>query len=195
MNSSKNPKGASALLVLYEDLATPTARLDEVLTDRLRCALGCSSCCVDEITVFEVEAENIRNRHQTLLSEGIPHPAGACAFLESGTGACRIYADRPYVCRTQGYPLRWVDLLDDGTPVEYRDICPLNDEGEDPPIEELPESDCWTLGPFEQRLAQLQAEAESDHNPQLQAFRRVRLRDLFQHQAPAPLSHPGGNQP
>ncbi|CAN5680669.1 hypothetical protein BH23PLA1_BH23PLA1_09150 [soil metagenome] len=171
------PERPSPLGKLYEDLARETARLDEALAGRLRCGPGCASCCVDEITVFEVEAETIRSRHADLLAEGLPHPVGACAFLEVDTGACRIYENRPYVCRTQGYPLRWIDTLEDGTPVELRDICPINDEAEDPPIETLPESDCWTLGPVEQSLAQLQAETQGGVG--VGRLRRVRLRDLF----------------
>ena len=84
----------------------------------------------DQITVFEVEAEVIRRHHADLLAEGEPHAEGACAFLD-GEGACRIYEHRPYVCRTQGLPLRWLEELD-GETVELRDICPLNDE--DDPI-------------------------------------------------------------
>ena len=58
-----------------------------------------------------------------------------------------------------------------GQPVEMRDICPLNERpGE--PITELPAEACWTLGPFEGRLAQLQVNTHGEP-------RRVRLRDLF----------------
>ena len=68
-------------------------------------------------------------------------------------------------------PLRWIDELDDGTPVEMRDICPLNDEGE--PIETLPEDQCWTIGPFEAELADLEKEMDGG------LMRRVALRSLF----------------
>jgi hypothetical protein len=139
---------------------------------RPQCTRGCSECCVDDLTVFPVEALHIRRRHEALLREGEPHPTGACAFL-SGDGACRIYRERPYVCRTQGLPLRWFDPTG-GEPIERRDICPQRDTG--PPITELPDRDCWLLGPYEARLAELQqrlggaAEAPG---------RRVALRSLF----------------
>ncbi len=126
---------------------------------------------MDEITVFEVEADRIRRRHGKLLSSGRPHPEGACAFLDDH-GGCRVYEDRPYVCRTQGLPLRWTDTDDRGRPIEMRDICPLNDGG-DKPLETVPQSDCWTIGPFEGRLAQMQADATEGRIP------RIRLRDLF----------------
>ena len=113
-----------------------------------------------------MEAERIRRAHPELLRAGRPHPPGACALL-GDAGECRVYADRPYVCRTQGLPLRWLEEAG----VEQRDICPLNAEGE--PLETLPEADCWTLGPSEERLRRIQAAADGG------ALRRVALRSLF----------------
>ena len=124
----------------------------------LACRRGCSGCCVDGLTVFEVEAERIRRGAASLLASVAPHPPGRCAFL--GTeGECRIYASRPYVCRTQGLPLRWIE--DD---IDYRDICELNDV----PVETLEPEACWTIGEFEERLARMQGDGK-----------RVALRDLF----------------
>jgi hypothetical protein len=158
---------------VHEKVDRAVASLERRHGDRLRCGLGCASCCVDDLTVFPVEAERIRRHHSGLLESGAPHPEGACAFLDD-RGACRIYEHRPYVCRTQGLPLRWLDEAEDGASiVELRDICPLNDEG-GPPIEELPAEDCWTLGPVEGRLATLQAGADPEGG-----LVRVRLRDLF----------------
>jgi hypothetical protein len=153
-----------ALAALHAEVDRETRRLHVLHAERLQCRRGCSSCCVDELTVFDVEAELIRRHHADLLSAGTPHVHGACAFLDDD-GACRIYAHRPYVCRTQGLPLRWIDERD-GQPVELRDICPLNEAGE--PVEHLAVEACWTLGPFEERLARLRLAAG-----------RTRLRDLF----------------
>lgn len=139
--------------------------------ERIRCRAGCSGCCVDGITVFEIEADVIVARHEELLEHGEPHPAGGCAFLDSG-GNCRVYASRPYVCRTQGLPLRWIEEDDEGGAVEARDICPLNDPG-GPPLEELPADALWTIGPFEERLAQAQRARDGGEG------RRVALRELF----------------
>lgn len=139
---------------------------------RLRCGRGCAACCVDGLTVFEVEAERIREGAAALLSTAEPGPAGACAFLDAD-GACRVYALRPYVCRTQGLPLRWLEEDDDepGAEVERRDICPLNDET-GPPLTELPAEQCWTLGTWESRLRDLQREFDG-------TLARVPLRSLF----------------
>lgn len=137
---------------------------------RLRCGRGCCACCTDGLTVFEVEAERIRRAHAALLREAAPHPPGACAFL-GPEGECRIYPERPYVCRTQGLPLRWLEPDASGATRELRDICPKNAEGE--PLESLPASQCWTIGPVEAALADLQGELDGGE------LRRVALRALF----------------
>lgn len=137
---------------------------------RLKCIYGCTGCCMDGISVFEVEAENIRLRQADLLKRAAPHPPGSCPFLDDA-GGCRIYRDRPYVCRTQGLPLRWIDETDDGAIVEMRDICPVNDAG--PAVETLPEADCWEIGPYESRLAGLQKDLSGGR------LKRVLLRELF----------------
>jgi hypothetical protein len=115
-----------------------------------------------------VEAQNIREHHAELLATGTPHAEGACGFLDE-RGACRIYGERPYVCRTQGLPLRWIEERD-GSAVELRDICPLNEVGE--PIQGMRADACWSIGPVEERLALLQLAARAE-SP------RIRLRDLF----------------
>jgi hypothetical protein len=165
------PDAQDELLRIHEEVDRAAAALARRHRERLRCGRGCSACCVDGLTVFEVEAERIRAHHRELLASGEPHPPGACAFLDDA-GECRIYPDRPYVCRTQGLPLRWLGLGPDGETVEHRDICPLNEAGE--PLEALAPEACWTLGPVEGRLRDLQ-ESKGDGSP-----RRVMLRDLFE---------------
>jgi hypothetical protein len=138
---------------------------------RLRCRAGCNDCCSDGLSVFAIEAAVIVRHHGELLASGAPHAEGACAFLD-GDGACRIYEHRPYVCRTQGLPLRWLEHDEDGAPVEARDICPLNADG--PALEELTAEECWTLGPFEERLGGRQASIDGGKGE------RIALRSLFE---------------
>ncbi|HEY0142803.1 MAG TPA: YkgJ family cysteine cluster protein [Thermoanaerobaculia bacterium] len=153
---------------IHEDVDARAGELAQWHAQRLQCRRGCFDCCVDDITVFEIEADKIRAGAAELLSSAVPHEKGRCAFLGS-EGECRIYELRPYVCRTQGLPLRW---LDHEAQAEYRDICPKNDEGE--PLEELAEEECWTLGETEEQLAALQLARYGK-------LQRVRLRDLFAH--------------
>ncbi|TNE92638.1 MAG: hypothetical protein EP330_01450 [Deltaproteobacteria bacterium] len=139
-----------------ERLHAVVDQLVEPLTDhhasRLQCKRGCFGCCSDGLSVFGVEAELIRRKFPEVLREQ-PGPEGMCAFLDA-EGGCRVYAHRPYVCRTQGLPLRW-GYEQDGEVLEGRDICPLNADGK--PIEELSPEELWTIGPFEHRLAEAQA--------------------------------------
>jgi len=158
------------LEALHEEVDRLVGKLFSIHRDRLQCTRGCYDCCIDDISVFEIEAERIRRTLPELLSNGTPHPRGRCAFL-SDVGECRAYNVRPYVCRTQGLPLRWIGETDDKSLTEVRDICPLNAEGL--PIDELSRRDCWTLGPFEDRLGDLQKEADGGRGE------RVGLRDLF----------------
>jgi len=157
----------------HAEVDEQSSALHALHAGRLQCRKGCSGCCVDDLTVFAVEAESIRGHYGELLAQGTPHREGACAFLDD-TGACRIYEHRPYVCRTQGLPLRWIEERD-GDPMELRDICPLNEAGD--PVETLAAEACWTIGPFEERLRRLQLAADG-------RLTRVRLRDLFE-KAPA----------
>ena len=124
--------------------------------------------------MFAVEAAVIRRHHRALLTKGAAGagPEGACAFLDA-EGACRIYAHRPYVCRTQGLPLRWLERDEDDAPAEVRDVCPLNADG-GPPLEELTAEECWTLGPFEERLGARQGSLDGGLGE------RVALRSLFE---------------
>jgi hypothetical protein len=154
----------------YGEVDQATRILADMNGDRLHCQKGCSACCVDDITVFQVEADHIRQARSELLANDTPHPIGACAFLD-GEGACRIYEHRPYVCRSQGLPLRWLDETPDGREVEMRDICPLNDIEQD--LEILPSDQCWQIGPFEEVLANIQMYMGQGE------LTRVKLRDLW----------------
>jgi len=152
---------------LHQRVDTRAGELERRHAERLVCQRGCAACCVDDITVFQIEADLISTRATEVLDQP-PAPIGRCAFLDEA-GACRIYRWRPYVCRTQGLPLRWLEE-DDEALVEYRDICPLNEDGT--PIEDLSEDDCWTIGETEGALARLQQETYSSRA-------RVSLRSLF----------------
>lgn len=163
-----------AVMNLQAEVSQRADNLAGRLGSLLVCRRGCDDCCQDGLTVFPVEAEVIRRHCESLLKSEQPHPPGKCAFLDT-EGACRIYPWRPYVCRTQGLPLRW---LEEGER-EERGICPLNaDEfhrqGANPA--DLEKEDCWTIGEIESRLAGLQVQALGTF---VESLPRVNLRDLF----------------
>jgi len=163
------------LVNLHQEVDAAVQPVASRLEADLVCARGCSGCCQDDLTVFTLEAALIRDRCPDVLAAG-PAPVGACAFLDPD-GACRIYPHRPYVCRTQGLPLRWLEPGPADGETERRDVCPLNAEVMETngrPLAQLATGDCWTLGPWEGRLASLQAEADGRFE-----VRRTALRDLF----------------
>lgn len=158
------------LAALHAEIDRAAQEVEAGLGDGLQCRIGCNDCCVDGITVFEVEAALIMRRHGEVLSDSRPHPGGACAFLDN-EGGCRIYESRPYVCRTQGLPLSWFEEKPAEGWVEMRDICPLN--AERIPPETLDQEQCWVIGPFEARLAEIQ------YGQGKSGMRRIPLRELF----------------
>ena len=170
------------ILTRVRRLQAEVSHQSEIISQRLGsllvCQLGCHDCCVDDLAVFPVEAEIIRQHCGPLLTFDQPHPKGKCAFLNAD-GACRIYPWRPYVCRTQGLPLQWLDEDESGAEIELRDICPLNlteMDKQKADLEDLPADDCWVLGEVEGTLAGLQVQALGGFQEKLP---RVMLRDLF----------------
>ena len=114
MGVKSRDRALAEVTVLHDNVDAQVKPLVAFHAERLQCRRGCNACCVDDLTVFDVEAERIRTHCSDVLASE-PHPTGACAFLD-GDGACRIYADRPYVCRTQGLPLRWFAEDEGSTP-------------------------------------------------------------------------------
>jgi Fe-S-cluster containining protein len=120
--------------------------------------------------IFGIEAENIRKNFTDFLATAHAHPEGKCAFLDA-EGACRIYAARPYVCRTQGLPLM-IHLEEDGRELELIDICELNEPTLS--LDELADEDFFFTNPWEEKLAILQMQADKGK------MDRMKLRDLFE---------------
>ncbi len=159
------------LITFYRDVDASVAELETTHYGKLQCRPGCAACCIDDITVFAIEADYIQSCKREWLQTSEAMPTGLCAFLDAG-GRCRIYDCRPYVCRTQGLPLRWIEVSDTGN-TEFRDICPVNEPYID--VMELDCKDCFRIGPFEQRLLEMQAAYDPLHPKQRRA-----LRSLFQ---------------
>lgn len=165
-----NEQALRRLRVLRTELEQQVEPLLERHRSRLHCGLGCHDCCADDLTVLPVEALAILRSHGPLLEHGTPHPEGRCAFLDA-QGACRIYTERPYVCRTQGLPLRYFEEDDEEEVHERRDICPHNLAGE--PLSALDDAGLWLIGPHEVALSDLQFALAGDEEG------RVSLRGLF----------------
>jgi Fe-S-cluster containining protein len=89
-----------------------------ILKELMPCKTGCTGCCHTQVSVTEDEAEllahNISNgvdinykllEHQALAGNNsdtffaLPYKERKCVFLDDN-GACKVYKDRPSVCRT-----------------------------------------------------------------------------------------------
>ena len=108
--------------------------------DQFRCAAGCGACCHKRFSVFEVEAQPIREALRAMaatdpaLREQIRAQAREPASNEATCPMlvderCTVYAVRPIICRSHGLPV----LTESGDEAEIT-WCPLNFTGGDPPM-------------------------------------------------------------
>lgn len=172
--SARTPGALELLRALYASVDRRVAELTVHHAERMACRRGCNACCVDELSVFAVEADNIADRFPDLAAM-TPARRGVCVFLGED-GACRIYEARPYVCRTQGLPLRWLESDARGETHELRDVCPVHAERF--PLESLTPAECLTLGVAEEHLARIAAWDAQQKGADPAAPPRVRLRGL-----------------
>jgi Fe-S-cluster containining protein len=127
---------------LLDNYRQTVARVDalcrgilDVLTIRITCSEGCSSCCT-AITLFPVEAaaltaalDALPEEQQTAIRRHVAgHADGErCPLLENHR--CLLYAARPIICRTHGLP-----IIYNVEGQRTTDCCPLNEgDGESVP--------------------------------------------------------------
>ena len=127
---------------LLENYRQTVARVDslcrgihDMLADRITCSEGCSSCCT-AITLFPVEAAALRAalealpapRREAILNHVRRHDGEErCPLLDDHR--CLLYAARPIICRTHGYPI----VYSEGNE-RKADCCPLNLEDGSQPV-------------------------------------------------------------
>jgi Fe-S-cluster containining protein len=114
---------------LVEKVDDLCRRIITVYGEYLVCGKGCNDCC-RHISLFPVEAialtvalgelpgavsEQIRARARSASFD-------ACPLLENGL--CLLYASRPIICRTHGFP-----LLSGPEEIKKIDFCPKNFTG------------------------------------------------------------------
>ncbi|MBO4351122.1 MAG: YkgJ family cysteine cluster protein [Proteobacteria bacterium] len=163
-------KIADTMLALYARIDARSAEIEAKLAEKgikLHCHAGCHHCCLDLLTVTQSEAAVIRKLFPNIGKEK-PHAAGACAFLDDN-GLCRIYAARPYICRTHGLPMRTVASYweavemgvieespdaDTEESFELRDICEFSEDAVD--VENLEDACCWTSDVAESQLGMIE---------------------------------------
>lgn len=171
-------KPADALAALHAETDARFADSTAAIGEPIGCKPGCAACCVDDLTVWQVEADAIAAYVRRADAAPLQlHPEGACVFLGADR-RCQVFAARPYVCRSQGAVLRWWesepddddddddwgDFSDELTldrpeapPIERRSTCA--EHLHDVDIEALPEAATLTLGPAEDRLVAIAVDA------------------------------------
>lgn len=120
---------------LIEEVDELAAKLSARYSNHLQCGAGCSGCCRQHISVFAVEADELKaavsespagirevvSRNSMEVREAEARGEGAaCPLLVDDR--CSVYESRPLICRTQGLPL--LIEAEDGS--QEVDFCPLN---------------------------------------------------------------------
>ncbi|MCL1821678.1 MAG: YkgJ family cysteine cluster protein [Prolixibacteraceae bacterium] len=102
-----------------------TDSLSQIHRRHMRCKAGCSHCCMG-YRIFPLEfhfiSEALKN-HEIVINPETEE--GKCCFLVEGL--CSIYDVRPFICRTHGLPLLYVNGDDEWE----LSVCELNFTGFD----------------------------------------------------------------
>lgn len=125
---------------------------------QMRCGDGCSSCCVQGLSVSAVEALTISQfieDNSPILPQN-PQP-GRCEFLDS-KGLCTIYEVRPIICRSHGAPI----VFKDSDENRNFDVCVLNFVGMD--INKLPLADIMNIDTVNMLLTLLNRQFAPDNS-------------------------------
>jgi uncharacterized protein len=83
-------------------------KIQSLYKEHINCNKGCSKCCINDLTLFPVEFDHIKEKikHNKIKPN---KSKDDCVMLDKGR--CQIYEHRPLVCRTQGYPLLYGEEL------------------------------------------------------------------------------------
>ena len=164
---------------LHQKILEHQLRVEGNYPQGMQCKNGCSQCCYVSLSVFNIEAQLIKDwftalkpSEKEVLKEKwltpaqrkdnfFGEPKESCPFLVNES--CTIYEVRPIICRTQGLPLKFV--LEKEVAV---DACPLNFEDT-----ELELGDCLDLDKLNLILSSLQIQDRSSE--------RISLKELKEH--------------
>lgn len=148
---------------LHEKIRDFSEKAEITHKGHIQCKSGCYRCCLVDLSVFEVEANFIRNwfhrlsieeknelknrwkNNKTIQEENFHGQAASpCKFLVKGN--CSVYEARPVICRTQGLPLLFKNddsFLFDSCPLNFTDSRPIS-------------KDCLNLDQLNLMLAQIE---------------------------------------
>lgn len=102
----------NAYKALREELDAEIIRLEKQHQKHLACKKGCDLCCMN-FSVFPIEFEVIREEvggrflPVNLTEHDENQTPASCVFLKNHL--CSIYNSRPFICRTHGLPLLYMN--------------------------------------------------------------------------------------
>ncbi len=159
----------------------------------MKCASGCSHCCIGGLSIFTWEAELIihwfdklsLSKKEELLkqwagnlnsnfSDVEGNPAKSCDFLVDNQ--CSIYPRRPIICRTQGMGLKWSE---EGKIL--RDCCPLNFSDNTTSSKEEDELNLDVLNHMISQAQMLFSNQQKSFIISSHSNERIELKDLREH--------------
>jgi Fe-S-cluster containining protein len=113
--------------LLEQRLTKKISNLTKILAHGLHCRAGCTDCCIG-FSVLAIEAERIRKAFKNLPEQSRQQIASqarkdteTCPLLIDGL--CAVYENRPFICRTHGLPLAYINEEQQAIEVS---VCPLN---------------------------------------------------------------------
>jgi uncharacterized protein len=168
----QNKEAFQQYFTLRDELDRHCAELSQLHESFMKCKAGCDQCCMD-FSILPVEYFAIKHQAETLLQKGeTPLCEGGCPFLVDHR--CVIYPYRPFICRTQGLPLLF--LNDEQWELS---ACELNFEDFD--FDEFSEENTLPLDHFNSRLFALNMRfIESLPGKPYQPTDLIPLRNLFE---------------
>nr|WP_320119414.1 YkgJ family cysteine cluster protein [uncultured Marinifilum sp.] len=108
---------------LRDEVSEVSNKLAALHKNEMACKKGCSDCCmnfqvlpVEYFSILEELKQNPPDAHKVLDED-----AEGCNFLIDDL--CQIYESRPFICRTHGLPLLFMNQEGDAWELS---ACPLN---------------------------------------------------------------------
>ncbi|WP_162148807.1 YkgJ family cysteine cluster protein [Alkaliflexus imshenetskii] len=94
---------------LRNELDKEISNLEKTHNQHMICKKGCDLCCLS-FNVFPIEFDVIREEMQLELDKTAMSaeetPTDTCSLLQNHS--CTIYPSRPFICRTHGLPLLYM---------------------------------------------------------------------------------------
>jgi uncharacterized protein len=102
----ENNKAIQEYFLLRKELDEFSEQLIIEHQQHIECKAGCSGCCM-EFNILPVEFHALKTEASGILKNIVQQIDSPCPLLADGF--CQIYSSRPFICRTQGLPLLFMN--------------------------------------------------------------------------------------